>query len=124
MTVRTVVADDVADIRLLVRLWLETCGDFEVVGEAENGHEVIDLAATEQPELVILDLAMPEMDGLEALPQILEASPATAVVILSGYDRADFADIVRAAGAIGYLNKRTAGPHLADEVLALLTARA
>src|SRR2546423_11695498 len=84
---RVVLADDFEDMRQLVRLSLERSGRFEVVGEAENGVEAIERATELQPDIFILDLSMPVLSGLEALPRIRAASPATKVVVLSGLDR-------------------------------------
>jgi DNA-binding NarL/FixJ family response regulator len=120
MTYRTVLADDVADVRSLVGMWLTLSGDFVIVGEAGNGREAIDLAAVEQPDLVVLDLSMPEMDGLEALPHILEVSPDSEVVVLTGFLRADLADQVLDLGALGCLSKSIDGQELASRVGALL----
>lgn len=83
---RVVIADDVEDIRLLVRVALTSSGAFDVVAEAADGEEVVDLTREHQPDLVVLDLSMPRMDGLEALPHILRAAPAARVVVLSGHD--------------------------------------
>src|SRR5437870_947474 len=77
--VRIVLADDVEDIRYLFRVVLEAAGRFEVVGEAATGREAVDLARSLQPDVILLDLGMPEMGGLEALPLIKVASPTTQV---------------------------------------------
>jgi DNA-binding NarL/FixJ family response regulator len=120
MTYRTVLVDDVADIRMLVRQWLTESGDYDVVGEAANGREAVDLAASERPDLVVLDLSMPEMDGLEALPRILDVSPESAVVVLTGFLRADLADEVIDLGALACLSKSLDGRELAARMTALL----
>src|SRR5438045_6828023 len=85
---RVVVADDFADMRHLVRLTLERSGRFQIVGEAANGAEAIALAKDLEPDILLLDLSMPVLSGMEALPRIREASPDTKVVVLSGLDRA------------------------------------
>jgi CheY-like chemotaxis protein len=76
-------ADDLADIRLVMRLLLEADGRAEVVGEAADGAEAVRLAAELRPDAVVLDLRMPGMDGVQALPLIRDASPGTVVVALS-----------------------------------------
>ena len=81
--VRVLLADDLADIRLVMRLLLEADGRAEVVGEATDGAEAVRLASELRPDAVILDLRMPGMDGVQALPLIREASPGTVVVALS-----------------------------------------
>ena len=80
-----VLADDVEDVRYLLRFVIEADGRFEVVAEAATGREAVDLAASLRPDVVLLDLAMPEMGGLEALPLIKAASPATKVVIVTAF---------------------------------------
>src|SRR5437764_15323425 len=81
--VRVLLADDLADIRLVMRLLLEADGRAEIVGEAADGAEAVRLAAELRPDAVVLDLRMPGMDGVAALPLIRDASPGTAVVALS-----------------------------------------
>lgn len=105
MVLSIVLADDTADIRLLTRTQLQLEGDFEVVGEAATGREAVDLARQHQPDLVLLDLAMPEMDGLQALPLIRSEAPATQVVVLSGFDRHAVGDEALALGAAQYVQK-------------------
>src|SRR5687768_15586529 len=83
---RTLLADDVFDLRFMVRLALERSGKFEVIAEAENGQEAIDLAQAHKPDLVLLDISMPVLDGLEALPRVLESCDRCKVVMLSGFE--------------------------------------
>jgi CheY-like chemotaxis protein len=81
--VRVLLVDDLADIRLVMRLLLEADGRAEVVGEAADGTEAVRLAGELHPDAVVLDLRMPGMDGVSALPLIRAASPGTVVVALS-----------------------------------------
>src|SRR5881227_2449448 len=81
--VRVLLVDDLADIRLVMRLLLEADGRAEVVGEASNGVEAVRLAAELHPDAVVLDLRMPGMDGVSALPLIRDAAPGAVVVALS-----------------------------------------
>ncbi|MGB8649485.1 MAG: ATP-binding protein [Mycobacteriales bacterium] len=103
-TVRVLVVDDTPTLRMLTRLALEGTA-FEVVGEAGDGLAGLDLAKQLGPDLVLLDLAMPVMDGLEALPLLRAALPAVRVVILSGFDRKAMESQVLEAGADAYLQK-------------------
>ena len=119
-TYRVVVADDVADLRMLLRLLLQRSGRFTVVGEARNGKEAVETATREQPDLTLLDLSMPVMDGLEALPLIREAVPSCAVVVLSGFDADRMAGTAMAAGAAAYLVKGISPDDLVARLLALL----
>lgn len=114
--------DDTADIRVLVGVLLRMRNDFEVVAEADSGEAAVAAVLEYKPDLCLLDLVMPEMNGLEALPHVLAASPQTAVVVMTGHEREDVMQAALAAGAIGCLNKRTTGPDLADALLALLDA--
>jgi YesN/AraC family two-component response regulator len=81
-----VLADDTEDLRLLLGVVLRAEGTFEVVGEASNGSEAIDVVAEHTPSVVLLDLAMPVMDGLQAIPELRRCSPDTKIVVLSGFD--------------------------------------
>lgn len=81
--VRVLLVDDLPDIRLVMRLLLEADGRAEVVGEAADGVEAVRLATELRPDAVVLDLRMPGMDGVSALPLIRDASPGTVVVALS-----------------------------------------
>lgn len=102
---RVLVVDDVRDLRMLLRMALEHDGSFQVVAEAADGVQAIEQARAHQPDLVVLDLSMPVLDGLEALPGILEAAPAARVVVLSGFESARMRDHALAAGAVAYLEK-------------------
>lgn len=99
--------DDAADLRLLMRLSLQSSGGIVVVGEAGDGREGLDLASQLQPDVVLLDLAMPIMDGLEALPLIREAAPAAKVVVLSGFDDRRMRESAMRLGAVAYVEKGT-----------------
>ena len=84
--IRVVLADDRPELRTMVRLALELAGGFEVVGEASSGGDAIALARQQQPDVVLLDVLMPGMTGLEALPQISRVAPESKVVILTAVD--------------------------------------
>lgn len=105
---RVIIADDSSDIRRMLRLSLDLEGDFEVVGEAEDGEEAVNLAARERPDAIVLDLAMPVMDGLQAIGHIRERSPLTRIVVLSGFNASQMAAEARTLGADAYLEKGTA----------------
>ncbi|MGQ0843192.1 MAG: response regulator [Sporichthyaceae bacterium] len=102
---RVLVVDDSEDVRVLLCAQLEDSGKATVVGQAASGREAVRLAAALQPDLVFLDLSMPEMDGLQALPQILAAVPGVKVVVMSGFDERSVAEQVLAGGAARYLEK-------------------
>jgi PAS domain S-box-containing protein len=113
---RVVLADDAEDIRLLLRLSLTTSDGFEVVGEAGDGEQAALLAAEHQPDVILLDLSMPVMDGLQAIPEIRRVSPGTRIVVLSGFDGARMKPVALELGADAYLEK---GEAMADLVATL-----
>jgi DNA-binding NarL/FixJ family response regulator len=103
--VRVVIADDHPVVRSGIRGMLESDAGLEVVGEASDGAEAVALAMRERPDVVLMDLRMPDLDGASATAQIRARRPETQILVLTTYDTD--ADIVRAidAGAIGYLLK-------------------
>lgn len=103
--IRILIADDHPVVRTGIQGMLAHQGDFLIVGEAENGAAAVRLAAERLPNVVLMDLRMPVMDGLQAMQQIREQNPAVQVLILTTYDRDR--DVLAAinAGAIGYLLK-------------------
>jgi DNA-binding NarL/FixJ family response regulator len=103
--VRVLLVDDQSSIRLLQRLLLERDGRAIVVAEAADGREAIAAAQREQPDAIVLDLDMPEVTGLEALPVLLEVSPDSLVIVLSSLPEAEFASQAVALGASAFLAK-------------------
>jgi DNA-binding NarL/FixJ family response regulator len=97
--------DDVPELRQLLRIILEEDPQLRVVGEAGDAATGIEEIAELQPEIVLLDLSMPGLDGLEALPLIRRAAPNTAVIVFSGFTEARMASIVLEHGAARYIEK-------------------
>ncbi|HEX9530426.1 MAG TPA: response regulator [Acidimicrobiales bacterium] len=112
--------DDLDDVRFLLRLAFERDERFEVVGEAADGRQAVELAARCQPDLLVLDSNMPVMGGVEAIPHIRRASPRTAVLLYTaGVDRTT-AQAAVAAGAVDVLEKMPPGPTMVDMVAHVL----
>jgi DNA-binding NarL/FixJ family response regulator len=107
MTIRVAVADDQALVRGGFTVLLRSADDIEVVGEASNGREAIDLVALERPDVVLMDIRMPEMDGLEATRQITAGDAETRVLILTTFDLDEYVFGALRAGASGFLLKDT-----------------
>ena len=103
--VRVVIVDDTPDLRNLLTLALRREGGYDVVAQAGNGHEGISVVEVTQPDLVLLDIAMPIMDGLEALPLIKHVCPRATVVMLSGFGAAQMTERAISQGADGYIQK-------------------
>ena len=100
------VADDSADLRDLITMVIDRhANDWHVVGHAVDGQTAIDQARSTRPDLVLLDIAMPVIDGIEALPQIREAVPEAVVIMLSGYPFSIAGERSLKAGAHGYIEK-------------------
>lgn len=108
--------DDAPDVRMLVRTHLRLTGHFEIVGEGGTGAEAVALAEAHQPDLLLLDVSMPDMDGLTALPQILATSPGTRVVMLSGFEEQALVQHARELGAVEFLNKQLSVEQLAQRL--------
>ena len=102
---RVLVVDDAEDLRVLLRLRMESRNGLQVVGEAADGVAAVEMASELQPDLVMLDLAMPRMDGLEALPLIRAAVPGVRVIVLSGFNQSTLAERAIEAGADHYVVK-------------------
>lgn len=118
-----VIVDDAAEVRALVRTRLRLSGRLEVVGEGSNGVEAVAAVREHRPALLLLDVSMPVMDGLEALPRVLEASPETRVAMYSGFSEEGLAQRACELGAVAFLEKSTSLDQLADQLVALLDDR-
>ena len=117
--INIIIADDHTVVRKGTRQILEQEPDFKVVGEATNGEETVQLVTTLKPDIAIVDIAMPVMDGIEATKRIKEINPATAVLILSAYDNDEFVFALLEAGAAGYLLKDASGQDIINAVRAI-----
>ena len=119
MPVSVMLADDHAVVRDGLRALLEAGNDLQVVGVAGNGREAVAEALRLRPDIVIMDIAMPELDGVEATRRIIERSPETRVLILSMYLSAEHIYRALQAGAQGYVLKESAGEEVVEAIRAL-----
>ena len=119
-TFRTLLVDDMVELRAMIRLTLERSGRFEVIGEAGDGREAIEAVSTMSPDVVLLDVAMPVMDGLEALPHLRDRAPDATVIMLSGFSELRLGAEAAALGAAAYLEKGLAPAALVSRVLEVL----
>jgi DNA-binding NarL/FixJ family response regulator len=108
--------DDTDEIRYLLRVEFGFHPYLDVVAEASNGREAVARAAELQPDVVLLDVAMPEMDGLEALPRIKEVAPGSCVVMLSAFDTTQLRHRARELGAAACLRKMETPTDIAEAV--------
>lgn len=114
--IKVLLADDQDIIRTGLTIILNHQADIEVIGQAADGVEAIDLAKRLQPDVILMDIKMPRLNGIQATRQIVAALPKTQIIILTTYDTDDWVfDGIR-AGAIGYLLKDTSGDNLAEAV--------
>ena len=107
--IRVVVADDQVPFRKAARAVLETMSEFELVGEAASGEEAVEAVSTLDPDLVIMDVHMEGIGGLEATRRITSERPKAAVVLVSSYRADDLADAVAESGAVAFLPKAQFG---------------
>jgi DNA-binding NarL/FixJ family response regulator len=114
--IRVILADDHAVVRDGLRVLLEAQSDLEVVGTAANGRQAVRLVHELRPDVVVMDIAMPEMNGIEATQQIHDALPATQVLVLSMHSTTEHIFRALQAGARGYLLKDSAGTEVVDAV--------
>lgn len=110
--IKVLLADDHTVVRQGLRALLEAEPDIAIVGEAETGRQALRLAVKLSPDLVLIDIAMPQLNGLEATRQILKEAPNIRVLVLSSYSDDEYVRQVTEAGAAGYLLKQTAAEDL------------
>jgi two-component system, NarL family, response regulator DegU len=116
VSIRVLIADDHSLVRQGLRRYLDMAQDIDVVGEASNGEEAIAMVEKEQPDIVLLDIRMPGVDGLEAARMIRERYPNVGAIMLTAYDDRQFVVEAVRAGARGYVLKARDAEHLIQTV--------
>ena len=117
MSIRVLIADDHKIMLAGLRSLLEKQTDFEVVGEADNGRKAVQMAQEKTPDVVVMDVSMPDLNGIEATMQIVESLPKTRVIALSMHSDKRFVMGMLRAGASGYLLKDCASQELANAIV-------
>ena len=120
---RVVLVDDHAVVRAGIKLLIELTKRYEVVGEAENGETAIERVAALQPDLVVMDIRMPGLDGIAATRRITNRNPDVRVLVFTAYDDPEYVEAVIEAGAMGCLSKRRARSDLVAALDMLASGR-
>jgi DNA-binding NarL/FixJ family response regulator len=105
--IQVLIAEDHMVVRQGLKSLLEEEGDIQVIGQAENGRIAVEMALKLRPEVILMDIAMPQLNGLEATRQILKAHPAIKIILLSAYKDDAYIERATALGAVGYLIKQS-----------------
>src|SRR5437870_76713 len=116
--ISVLLADDHAVVRDGLRLTLQGEIDIRVLGDASNGHEAVRLAQRLPADVIVLDVAMPQLNGIDAIPQLRQAAPSIQIVMLSMHSNLEYALRALDAGALGYVLKESAGREVVDAVRA------
>lgn len=119
MKTKIIIADDHAVLREGMRNLLERENDFEIIGEASDGEEAVKLVSELKPDVVLMDIVMPKLSGIEATRQIKEISPATNILVLTAYSDIRYILGLLEAGACGYLLKNARGSEIAEAIRAV-----
>jgi DNA-binding NarL/FixJ family response regulator len=114
--ITVLLAEDHTIVRQGLRLLVEADGDIKIVGEAKTGREAVQMTRELHPDVIVMDVAMPLLNGLEATRQILKAFPGTKILILSAHSDPEYVEQVVKAGALGYLVKQSSGDVLAKAI--------
>ncbi len=117
--IRILIVDDHAILRDGIRALLNLYDDIEIVGEASEGNEAIEKARELVPDVVVMDIAMPGMDGLEATRRIIKKNPTVKILVLTQYNNKEYILSAIKAGAAGYVPKRALGSELVSAIRAI-----
>lgn len=121
--ITVLLADDHAVVRQGLCNLLKAENDLDVVGKARNGREAVRMARTLRPDVILMDIAMPVLNGSEATQQIMAGNPAAKVLILSAHRDEEYGEFMAAAGAVGFLDKGAAGEVLTRAIREVASGR-
>ena len=121
--IKILIADDHNVVRSGLGAFLQVFDDFELVGEASNGREAVEACAVKKPDVVLMDLVMPEMDGAQATQIIRERFPDVQVIVLTSFKEDNLVESALQAGAIGYLLKNVSADELAEAIRSAVAGR-
>jgi DNA-binding NarL/FixJ family response regulator len=121
--IRVVLADDHKLVRAGIRALLEKLPGVEVLGEASNGREVLNLVGTHRPDVVLMDIAMPGLNGLAAAARVVQEFPDVRVIMLSMHDNEEYCWRALKVGAVGYLLKKVATTELETALLQVVQGK-
>lgn len=124
MTVRVLIVDDQEPFRMAARMVVEATDGFDVVGEAETGEDSVTMASELAPDLVLMDVNLPGINGLDATRQILAGTSAVVVLLLSTYEEDEYAPRAAECGAAAYIPKAVFGPDRLEAAWAAATGAA
>jgi NarL family two-component system response regulator LiaR len=122
-TIRVMLVDDHNVVRSGLATFLRAYDDLELVGEAKNGSEAVNLCRVKQPDVILMDLMMPEMDGIAATRAILSEYPEVKIIAMTSFDEEELVHGVLAAGAISYLLKNVTSDELAKAIRNAVSGR-
>lgn len=120
-TIRVLIVDDEPLFMEMLQTLLQVEGGIEVVGKAQHGRQAVELASDLDPDVIVMDVSMPVMDGIDATREIRQQNPTATILILTGGSNITEIDQARIAGAAAYLTKDRIGAELVDEIRSLGT---
>jgi DNA-binding NarL/FixJ family response regulator len=121
---RVLVADDHVAVRVTYAEYLDACDGLRVVGSVDNGLDAVEFCRADAPDVVLMDVRMPVMDGIEATRLIKRDAPGTTVVLVSAYEEEELVESGRKAGADAFLLRGVSGAELAGQIKELAACRA